>query len=651
MYSQYQSFQQQNPSTTVYSSSQPATHSHSNYTATSSHYSAGVTNNPQTSNTGTTALTVKPVEYYTTCYHGWNSQATKLEQQLRMFPVNNPEGKKETQSRLDWAKYYADRSSKAAHFFYQNPNATSAPFDLPPEPPKKASSVASMSPTKSNHAVSQRNQAQADPRRNTMKDSTHTPGSLENYVRTCLNQCKTPEQKKIVQSKVEIKIAEAIQKGDMHSRDWSREPVIPIPGSSSSSKKKKKKSKKDLTSDLSSTGSHYMVSGASSSASGGHYGPSSSLSSPNPSFSSYYYGGASEPSLSSQKRKSEDFIGFAKLNKKQKNGGKEINGFTTSSKDLARRANRFSGAGGIHDVAKSNLQSIHGHDKYMGKGMIGGSNVALDENDFERMTVKGTCTIMEKEYLRLTAPPRPELVRPEKILKKYLKVLKKHYSKPDHKDYLWFCSQLKAIRQDCTVQRIQNEFAVDVYETHARIALQEGDLNEYNQCQTQLQDLYRENSSIPNHEEFIAYKLLYYVLLSCNDQYDGGSSDMLKIMLSLNEDQRQHPAIEHALQVRECMALGNYLKFFRLHDLSPNLGDKLTSRIVPTMRLRGLRRMAQAYRPTLDARICTEHLGFDSLEEGKDWLVRCGCVLDGPKILMKDSVIHEPGEDTKNSLI
>jgi hypothetical protein len=121
------------------------------------------------------------------------------------------------------------------------------------------------------------------------------------------------------------------------------------------------------------------------------------------------------------------------------------------------------------------------HDKSMGKRLIGGSSAVLDEEDFERMTVKGTCTTLEKEYLRLTAPPRPELVLPQNILEQHLESLKTYHSRPNWKEYLWFCSQLKAIRQDCTVQRLQNEFAVDVYETHARIALREGTHESINQ--------------------------------------------------------------------------------------------------------------------------------------------------------------------------
>jgi hypothetical protein len=240
------------------------------------------------------------------------------------------------------------------------------------------------------------------------------------------------------------------------------------------------------------------------------------------------------------------------------------------------------------------------------------------------MTVKGTCRILEKEYLRLTSPPKAELVRPQSILEQHLSNLKSSYygtspttssstahHHPPHthsqqqerkvhngksRDYHWYCSQFKAIRQDLTVQRIQNAFAVDVYETHAKIALEEEDMNEYNQSQTQLKELYdlisrrrqrnrsgidgdgdggsgKERKKSPkkkkhhgnvallkqkkkskssddgekndddngnddydddadalkNQNEFIAYRIIYYVFLSQNKKYEGGSSDIFKV--------------------------------------------------------------------------------------------------------------------------
>ena len=235
---------------------------------------------------------------------------------------------------------------------------------------------------------------------------------------------------------------------------------------------------------------------------------------------------------------------------------------------------------------------------------------------------------------------------------------------------------LQAVRQDLTIQRIQNSFAVQVYETHARIALMEGDLNEFNQCQTQLKELYdllvaekgtNQERANANEPEFLAYRLLYHVLMTTTTSYQVGTSEITQLLGKIRAKKEQdhgtkeedQEIVEHALQVRQAVASSDYVKFFRLHQTTPKLGKYLTARMVPTLRLRALRRVVKAYRPSIELEVCWKQWwGFsrdDGKKEGRAWMESCGAKIsdDGSLLLTKESdgAIHEPQDTVQNSLI
>jgi hypothetical protein len=209
---------------------------------------------------------------------------------------------------------------------------------------------------------------------------------------------------------------------------------------------------------------------------------------------------------------------------------------------------------------------------------------------------------------------------------------------------------------------------VDCYETHARIALEEGDLNEYNQCQTKLKEIYDilrhgvpktteqkksplsttttttlQPKGLQNESEFIAYRIIYYCFLTGNKKYDGGSSDLMKILKSITVNQRSNTFIAHAIHVREAVASDDYHSFFRLKDACPNHGIFLMEKIEPQMRAMGLQRILKAYRPTVSMDFVCQELALGGIDEGKIWLESCGCKFtdDFTCILTKDSELKE----------
>jgi hypothetical protein len=157
-----------------------------------------------------------------------------------------------------------------------------------------------------------------------------------------------------------------------------------------------------------------------------------------------------------------------------------------------------------------------------------------------------------------------------------------------------------------------------------------------------------------------------------SQKYDGVSSEMFKIMLSLSHQQRQDPLIQHALKIREacCSDILDYHAFFRLYrECQPAAIDEppsdnpikqshlvyLLKRIAPAMRHKALHIICKGYRPTTVAvDFVLQELGlFASEENGRAWLQSHGGVLsmDGMELVTKDTIVIESNDMDKQSLI
>ncbi|AAS54176.2 AGL315Wp [Eremothecium gossypii ATCC 10895] len=241
-----------------------------------------------------------------------------------------------------------------------------------------------------------------------------------------------------------------------------------------------------------------------------------------------------------------------------------------SNSDAAKRTRRSD------DEDYSNLNATSNH------------SYKFDKN----RPVVGRCRTLEKRYLRLTSEPDPEKVRPLDVLEKaYEFIMNKYRSK--EATYPYVCDQFKSMRQDLKVQIIENDFTLKVYQTHARIALVNGDLGEYNQCQGSIMELYERDNVAKHHfSEFMSYRILYYLLTE-----DHAAIDELRLkILTEHVDQSADTTIRLAFEMAQAQAQGDYHTFMKLYAQTVGPMRALVNEFIKRERLRALKTMCSAYK-------------------------------------------------------
>lgn len=276
-------------------------------------------------------------------------------------------------------------------------------------------------------------------------------------------------------------------------------------------------------------------------------------------------------------------------------------------------------------------------------------------NDGSPGKLVGTSQELEKPYLRLTTYPKAELVRPlEGLIKSLAHIKNKYYQE---EDFDWANEQLKSVRQDITVQRLRNRFVLDVYETHARILLEHGDLSEFNQCQTMikcmtatgldprdssmdgvaadsemnaLEDGDNDDDLAQSEEaadEFRAYHLLYALVHNSWDDLTKALVHSRKV--TRREDDNcccKTSSSRHAIQVVKAVIHNDYRAFFKQYESAPHMSAYLMDFLVKRMRDKAYERITAAYRPTISVEHFREALCFKDLEETRLFLRQSGAV-------------------------
>lgn len=254
----------------------------------------------------------------------------------------------------------------------------------------------------------------------------------------------------------------------------------------------------------------------------------------------------------------------------------------------------------------------------------------------EETGIVGTCGDTQKGFFRLTGPADPSKIRPKAVLVEALMLLQ-----ASDRDYSFKSDQLKSIRQDLYVQNIEDDFAVQVYEFHARLALSNRDMSELNVCLTRLHEHYQKKLN-DQSGEFMAYD----ILLSATQ---GKKIELMSKLGRLPNSLKQDEAVKHAKKVTQSIRSGNYVQFFKLYKAAPNLNGQLMVFSFEKIRFEALKCMSKAYTQKIPVSYIANILGFHGTKETVDWLQSHGAVIcsdeNGEALMPKESAPTQPIPD------